>query len=53
MEFHISDVLSITTGRLVSSRKMEGIYKILNHMTGTTCSPINCPALRGSANLCW
>jgi hypothetical protein len=34
MEFHISDVLSITTGRLVSSRHMEGIYKILNHMTG-------------------
>jgi hypothetical protein len=32
--FHISDVLSITTGRLVSSRHMEGIYDILNFLTG-------------------
>lgn len=34
MQFHISDILSITTGRLVSNRHMEGIYAILNHMTG-------------------
>lgn len=33
-EFHISDVLSITTGRLVSSRHMGGIYEILNFLTG-------------------
>ena len=32
--FHISDVLSVTTGRLVSSRHMEGIYEILNFLTG-------------------
>ena len=32
--FHISDVLSVTTGRLVSSRHMDGIYDILNFMTG-------------------
>lgn len=32
--FHISDVLSVTTGRLVSSRHMEGIYDILNFLTG-------------------
>lgn len=32
--FHISDVLSITTGRLVSSRHMVGIYDILNFLTG-------------------
>ena len=32
--FNLSDVLSITTGRLVSFRHMEGIYDILNHMTG-------------------
>jgi hypothetical protein len=32
-EFHISDVLSITTGRLMSTRHMEGIYDILNYMT--------------------
>lgn len=33
-EFHISDVLSVTTGRLVSSRHMDGIYEILNFLTG-------------------
>lgn len=32
--FNLSDVLSITTGRLVSFRHMGGIYDILNHMTG-------------------
>lgn len=32
--FHISDVLSATTGRLLSTRKMDGIYEILNHLTG-------------------
>lgn len=33
-EFHIGDVLSVTTGRLVSPRHIEGVYDILNHMTG-------------------
>jgi hypothetical protein len=32
-DFHVSDVLSITTGRLLSTRHMEGIYDILNFMT--------------------
>ena len=32
--FHLGDILSITTGRLVSPRKMDGIYDILNFMTG-------------------
>ena len=32
--FHISDILSVTTGRLVSSRHMDGIYDILNFLTG-------------------
>lgn len=31
--FHLSDILSITTGRMVSTRHMEGIYDILNFMT--------------------
>ena len=31
--FHIGDVLSITTGRLVSPRGIEGIYDILGYMT--------------------
>lgn len=31
-EFHLSDILSITTGRLVSTRHMDGVYDILNYM---------------------
>lgn len=33
-EFHIGDILSVTTGRLISPRHMEGVYDILNYMTG-------------------
>jgi len=33
-EFTLGDVLSITTGRLVSERHMDGVYDILNWMTG-------------------
>lgn len=32
--FHLGDILSITTGRLVSPRHIDGIYDILNYMTG-------------------
>ncbi|MGN6724099.1 MAG: DUF7736 domain-containing protein [Marmoricola sp.] len=32
--FHIGDVLSVTTGRLVSPSHIDGIYRILNFMTG-------------------
>ena len=32
--FHLGDVLSITTGALVSPRHMDGVYDILNWMTG-------------------
>lgn len=31
--FHISDVLSVTSERLVSTRGMEGVYDILGWMT--------------------
>jgi len=31
--FHLGDVLSITTGKLVSKRHVDGIYDILNFMT--------------------
>ncbi|MBU0599131.1 hypothetical protein KKF61_09190 [Patescibacteria group bacterium] len=34
MEFHIGDLLSVTTGRLLSSEGVDGLYKILNFMTG-------------------
>lgn len=33
-KFHIGDILSITTGRLVSPRLMEGMYDILGYMSG-------------------
>jgi hypothetical protein len=33
-QFHISDVLSVTTGRLVSTRHIDGLYDILSFMTG-------------------
>jgi hypothetical protein len=32
--FHIGDILTITTGKLVSPRHVDGIYDILNWMTG-------------------
>ena len=31
--FHLGDILTITTGRLVSKRHMDGVYDILNFMT--------------------
>lgn len=33
-EFDLSDILSITDGTLVSSRHIDGVYDILNYMTG-------------------
>jgi hypothetical protein len=33
-QFHISDVLSVTTGRLVSTRRIGGVYDVLNFLTG-------------------
>jgi len=32
--FHLGDILSITTSRLVSPRHIEGVYDILDFMTG-------------------
>lgn len=33
-QFHLGDVLTITTGNLVSPRHIQGVYEILNFMTG-------------------
>ena len=41
--FHLSDVLSITTGRLVSTRRMDGIYEILNWLTSDDLSTLALP----------
>ena len=32
--FHLGDVLTVTTGRLLSPAGMAGVYAILNHLTG-------------------
>lgn len=32
-KFHISDILSVMTGKMVSIRNMEGLYDILDYMT--------------------
>lgn len=32
--FHLGDILSVTTGRLVSLDRMGGIYRIVDYMTG-------------------
>jgi len=33
-KFHLGDVLTVTTGRLLSLRGVDGLYDILNYMTG-------------------
>lgn len=33
-EFDLGDVLTVTTGILMSPRHMDGVYDILNYMTG-------------------
>lgn len=33
-DFHLGDIQSVTTSRLVSPRHMDGIYDILGYMTG-------------------
>jgi hypothetical protein len=42
--FALGDILSITTGRLVSTRHMEGVYEILNFMTGANLFTHQLPA---------
>jgi hypothetical protein len=32
--FHLGDILTVTTGRLVSPRHIDGVYDILGWMTG-------------------
>ena len=31
--FHLGDILSVTTGWLVSPRLIDGVYDVVNHMT--------------------
>lgn len=32
--FHVGDILSVITGRLVSPTHMDGIYAICSHLAG-------------------
>lgn len=32
--FHVSDLLSVTTGKLLSTTHMEGVSGVLSHLTG-------------------
>lgn len=32
-KFHISDILTVITGKMVSIRSMDGLYDILNYMS--------------------
>lgn len=35
-KFHVGDILSVITGRLVSARGIEGVYDLLGYMTNDT-----------------
>lgn len=48
-DFHLGDILSITTGRLVSPRHMDGIYDILNYMSGDNLFTHQLPRVMGEA----
>lgn len=48
-DFHIGDILSITTSRLVSTRHMDGIYDILNWMTDENLFTHQIPRVRQEA----
>lgn len=45
--FHLGDILSITTGRLVSPRHIEGVYDILGWMTGESLMTHQLPRAAG------
>ena len=46
-EFGLDDILSVTTGRLLSRRGMDGIYEILSYMTGTSVFTHQLPRVAG------
>jgi hypothetical protein len=46
--FPLADILSITTGRLLSRRHMDGIYDILNFMTGDNLMTHQLPRAAGA-----
>lgn len=47
--FDLGDILSITTGRLVSLDGMAGVYRILNYMSGDNLYTHQLPRVSGEA----
>lgn len=45
-EFHLGDILSVTTGYLLSPTHMSGVYEILNYMTGESLFTHQLPRAR-------
>jgi hypothetical protein len=45
--FHLGDILTVTTGRLVSPRYIEGVYDILGWMTGESLMTHQLPRAAG------
>jgi hypothetical protein len=39
-KFHLGDILSITDGKLVSPRHIDGVYDILNHLFSENLSTL-------------
>jgi hypothetical protein len=48
--FHLGDVLSITTERLVSPNHMDGVHEILDYLTGDTLFTHQLPRAMGECN---
>jgi hypothetical protein len=44
-KFHIGDVLSVTTGRLVSFRHISGVYDIMNYVLQDSLTTIGIAAM--------
>lgn len=49
-EFHLGDVLSVITGRLLSPYGIDGVYKILNWMTGESLFTHQLPRVGGECS---
>jgi len=48
-DFHISDVLSVTTGHLVSTRHMDGVYDIMNFLFDDNLTTIGLAVMADTA----
>jgi hypothetical protein len=42
-QFHLSDIISCTTGHLISTRHIDGVYDLLGYMTGISLTTHEIP----------